>query len=166
MTLSTPKKSMAHDALRLGSQELRPGRTLTSRSGWKAVTAEHRGHARLRQDDASLLEFADGPEIAQRGFSLASRRTSSTVSSGRAGRPGRRCGWGQRRLTRERCRWRIVRGVMRNEHQRSRGTRPASSAIGSRSDQVKRGRAAWRRSTASWCRSTRISASLAAESIG
>jgi hypothetical protein len=31
---------------------------------------------------------------------------------------------------------------------------------------VKRGRAAWRRSTASWCRSTRISASLAAESIG
>ena len=68
-----------HDALSLGSQELRPGRTLTSRSGWKAVTAEHRGHVRLRHDDAELLEFADDPEIAERGFS---------PRNSRGGRPG------------------------------------------------------------------------------
>src|ERR1019366_8423041 len=53
---------------------------------------------------------------------------------------------------------------MRNDPQRSRGTRLASMLISARSDQVSRGRATWRRSTASWWRSTRISASFAAAS--
>jgi hypothetical protein len=56
MTLSTPKKSMAHDALRLGSQELRPGRTLTSRSGWKAVTGHFVVVLRARGDPVTPLD--------------------------------------------------------------------------------------------------------------
>src|ERR1019366_3169054 len=60
------------------------------------------------------------------------------------------------------CQPRIVRGVTRNKLQRWRGTRPARRATSARWDQVKRGRGTWRRSTASWWRSTRISASFAA----
>src|ERR1019366_9698894 len=39
---------------------------------------------------------------------------------------------------------------MRNDPQRSRGTRLASMLISARADQVSRGRATWRRSPASW----------------
>jgi hypothetical protein len=74
------------------------------------------------------------------------------VSLGRAGRPGRRCGKVQRLRTSERCHPRIVCGVTRNDPQRSRSTSRARRATRARSDQVKRGRVTWRRSTASWWR--------------
>ena len=51
--------------------------------------------------------------------------------------------------------------MTRKAAHRSRGTSRARALTIARSDQVKRGRATWRRSTASWWRSTRISASLA-----
>jgi len=56
-------------------------------------------------------------------------------------------------------------GVTRNAVHRSGGMRPASRAMSARSDQLKRARPTWRRRTASWRRSTRISASLAIVSL-
>jgi hypothetical protein len=56
-------------------------------------------------------------------------------------------------------------GLTKNPAHRSRGTSLARVAMSARSAQANRGRATWRRSYASWRRSTRISASLAAACI-
>jgi hypothetical protein len=62
------KEISRHDALGLGSEELAPGWTFASRSGWETVTAQYGGNARLRDDDTELLEFAHDPEIAPPGI--------------------------------------------------------------------------------------------------
>jgi hypothetical protein len=48
-----------HDPLGLGGEELRPGRTCPSRCWLEAVAAQDRSDARLRHDDAELLELPD-----------------------------------------------------------------------------------------------------------
>jgi len=98
----------------------------------------------------------------QRGFSLASRTTSSTTSSGRqrrSRRPAR--GYVQRRRTSSRCQRSSVDGVTRKIPQRSRGRTVARVARTSRSAAEWRGRATWRRSTINWWRNTAISTSFA-----
>jgi len=81
-----------HDAPGLGAEELGPGRTGAAGSRWETVTAQDSGDARLRHADAELLELADDAEVSPPGVLAARRQISSTVSSGRAGRPVRRCG--------------------------------------------------------------------------
>jgi hypothetical protein len=78
--------------LGLGGEELGPRRARSSWSRWQTVPAQDSGDARLRHGDAELCELADDSEITPPWVSLARRQISSTVSSGRAGRPGRRCG--------------------------------------------------------------------------
>jgi hypothetical protein len=81
-----------NDALGLGAQELGPGRPSAPWGEAKAVGSKDVGDASLRDAGAERLQFADDPQIAPRGFSVARRKISSTVLSGRGGRPGRRCG--------------------------------------------------------------------------
>src|SRR6266536_3293230 len=58
----------------------------------------------------------------QPGFSRASRRTSSRTSPGVPGRPGRRCGYVQRRATSSRCQRSSVTGETKNDGHARRGS--------------------------------------------
>jgi hypothetical protein len=79
------------EAFGLGAEELAPAGPNSPGRGSKAVTAEDAGDAALRDIDAELSKFPDDAEVAPAGFSRASRRISSTVSSGSEGLPTR---WG------------------------------------------------------------------------
>jgi hypothetical protein len=78
--------------LGLDAEELGPRRARSSWSRWQTVPAQDSDDARLRHGDTELCELADDSEITPPEVSRARRQISSTVSSGRAGRPGRRCG--------------------------------------------------------------------------
>ena len=94
-------------------------------------------------------------------FLSAKRRTRATTSSSRAlGAERPRRGYVQDRATRSRCQRSRVAGVTRKVLQRSRLRRRARLASTARSVGEYRGRATWRRSTASWWRSTAISTSF------
>jgi hypothetical protein len=86
----------------------------------------------------------------QVGFSRASRSTNPRSSAAARGRP-RRCGYVQRRRTRSRCQRSRVVGWTIKPCQAGRGRSRAKPASTARSAQSTRGRATWRRSTAtSW----------------
>jgi hypothetical protein len=93
----------------------------------------------------------------QPGLSAASRNTNSRIVGRVGGRPGRRRAV-QRRRIRSRCQRSTVSGVTNSRGQWPRGTSWLSAAWTARSAQESRGLATCRRSTASWWRSTRISA--------
>ena len=78
------------EAFGLGAEELAPAGPNSPGRGSKAVTAEDAGDAGFRDIDAELSKFPDDAEVAPAGV-LASRRISSTVSSGSEGLPTR---WG------------------------------------------------------------------------
>jgi hypothetical protein len=98
-----------------------------------------------------------------RGFSRASRRTSSRTSRLTRGRPGRRPGYVQRRATSRRCHTSSVSGVTNNERHRSRGSRRLAAAKKARSAGRSAGRDICRRKTAISWRRTTISSSLYSE---
>ena len=79
------------EAFGLSAEELFPAGPNSPGRGSKAVTAEDAGNAALRDIDAELSKFPDDAEVAPAGVLTASRRTSSTVSSGSEGLPTR---WG------------------------------------------------------------------------
>ena len=79
------------EAFGLSAEELFPAGPNSPGRGSKAVTAEDAGDAALRDIDAELSKFPDDAEVAPAGVLTASRRTSSTVSSGSEGLPTR---WG------------------------------------------------------------------------
>jgi hypothetical protein len=81
------------DSFGLGAQELAPSRTEAPWRGWETM-ARRRTVATLVLE-TMMPSFLSSPTMRrypQRGFSRASRTISSTVSCGRAGRPGFR--WG------------------------------------------------------------------------
>ena len=96
----------------------------------------------------------------QPGFSLASRTTSSRTLCGVPGRPGRRCGYVQRRDTSSRCQRSSVAGVTKNDGHARRGSVRLNAASSARSSGRSCGRVTWRPSTCSWWRRTRISISF------
>ena len=78
----------------------------------------------------------------QPGFSRASRTTSSRTSAGMTGRPGRRCGYVQRRATSSRCQRRSVAGVTHADVRHTcRGRTRLNAASSARSASVSCGRA-------------------------
>jgi hypothetical protein len=101
---------------------------------------------------------------SHRGFSRASRNTSSRTARLTFGRPGRRPGYVQRRATRRRCHASSVSGVTKSERQRALGSCRLVAAKNARSAGRNLGRETCRRSTASSWRSTTISSSLKSES--
>ena len=87
----------------------------------------------------------------QPGFSRANRTTNSPTSKAVCGRPGRRCGYVQRRATNSRCQRRSVAGETTNDdddddHAR-RGSTRLNAANGARSAGRSCGRATWRSSS-------------------
>ena len=70
-------------------------------------------------------------------------------------RPGRRCGYVQRRATSSRCQRSSVAGDTRNDDHARRGSARLSAASSARSAERSCGRAIWRSSTCSWWRRTR-----------
>jgi hypothetical protein len=151
-------------ALGLSTQELRPhqSRPLGRRSNSGALQD---GPHRAGPDPVLVPEAAQlavDPAIPQVELSLASRSTSLRISADTAGRP-RRCGEVQRRRTKSRCHRSSVVGCTNNPRQTRRGSSRASPANTARSAQSIRGRATWRRSTATSWRNMSSSASLATE---
>jgi hypothetical protein len=130
----------------------------------ETMTAQYGRNARLRDDDTEFLELADDTEIAPPGVLSCQAPDQRHRLFGK--------GWTTRSAVRvgpaptDKRAVPAEDGLWRDEERTPafRGTRPARRATRARSDQVKRGRAIWRRSTATWCRSTRISASFAAAS--
>jgi len=96
----------------------------------------------------------------QVGFSTARRRMSRRISFEVGGRPGPRVGCVQCLAMRRRCHRRRVSGVTIQPFRRWRGSAAAMAPSRVRSLSLSAGRSVWRRSTASWCRSTMISSSL------
>src|ERR1035441_5171565 len=155
-----------HNAFRLGREELGPGRAHSARGWWEDVASQGRNDTRLRHGDAELLQLADDAEITPPGVlpSQAANqlhglfgKTRTTWSAVRVGPAllDQRAVPAQDRLGRDEERSPVF----------SRNKTGQEGDERARSDQVKRGRATWRYSTASWWRSTRISASFAAASI-
>jgi hypothetical protein len=96
----------------------------------------------------------------QVGFSAASRRINRRSSGGVAGRRGGRWGLVQCRLSSCRCQRSNVSGVTNRWRRRCLGSSRVSAESTARSGQAGRGRVTCRRSTATSCRSMRISACL------
>src|SRR6266568_3402865 len=120
---------------------------------------------RIRRTLASLTSWprrVSSPctrRYPQAGFLPASRSTSSRISWQVPGRPGR-LGQVHLRVTRRRCQASRVPGVTSRLPRSAAGSSRASAARTARSAQSGPGRATWRRSTITSCRSTRISASF------
>jgi hypothetical protein len=74
----------------LVGQELLPRGAVSSRDGRQTVATKPRADGGRRDQDAELLQLALNPQVAQRGFSSASRRTSVVTSARTLGLPGRR----------------------------------------------------------------------------
>ena len=153
-----------HDALGLGGEELSPRWALSSGSRWKTMAASHGRHARLRHRDTELVQLNDDAEIAPPGILLCLAADQLQGS------------WGKPWTT-----WSAVRvgppladeRAMPAEDRLRRNEEPSPAFLGyetgDHADQRsigpgELGRATWRRSTASWWQSTRISASFAAAS--
>jgi hypothetical protein len=146
----------------LRRQELPPGRAGPSRSGIDTGCLEDLpdggGVDLVAESDKLAVDAA----VAQLGFSLAIRSTRARIAHGTAGRPGNRLGYVQRRPTRWACQRSRVLGDTSRSRRSPMGSSLLSAPRTARSTQVKVGRGLCRRSTATSCRSTRISTSLAA----
>ncbi len=105
-------------------------------------------------------QLTDDPLVAHRGFSRARRSTSARISSEIAGRPGRRPAYVHRFRTSWRCQPSNVSGRMKNDGRLALLSSWLAAARNTRSLSFSRGRATWRRRTASSWRSTTISSSL------
>jgi hypothetical protein len=165
-TVSTVNKSVAMMPAawaRRNARQVTEARRGAGRSPLPSSTARDRGGCYA---DAELLESALDALVAQREFSLASRRISATSWSSSGGRPPRLSGWVHLRVTSRRCHRRIVSGVTRKIDQRRRGSALLSTASSARSAGWNSGRLTWRRSTRSWWRSTAISTSWRARCEG
>ena len=69
----------------LGTEELCPRRSRSSRRRFEPVSSKHIAHGGRREIDAEFLQLADDPEIAPaRILSRARRRTSATTSASSA----------------------------------------------------------------------------------
>src|SRR6266516_3570556 len=88
------------------------------------------------------------------------RSAAPCTSSLIRGRPGRRCGYVQRRATSRRCQRSSVRGLTEKTAHACRGRARLSAVNNSRSASRSCGRRVWRRKIDSSCRSTRISNSF------
>jgi len=122
-----------------------------------AATVEHvkskrRSHNRLgwsvqwgtiRMLGTFLSTPAEVPDVV-------TRTTGFGIPEGTGGLPGRWLLVVHRRATSPRCQRRIVAGVASRPIWRVRGSLRTSATISARSGQDIRGRATWRRSTASW----------------
>jgi hypothetical protein len=150
------------DRVGLGRQELRPGRTGPPWCGVDPGGVEDLPHGGCADLVAEAGELAVHAPVPQVGFSVARRAVSARSPAGMGGRPGRRWLVVQRCATSRWCQRRIVAGVTRKPIRRWRGSRWTSAAIIARSAQDIRGLGVWRRSTASWWRTTTISTSLSA----
>lgn len=106
------EKVARDDARGLGLQELAPARPRASRRGPSRARASRR---RILVGDARTPSLASSPQILrcpQRGFSRASRNTSSRISGESRGRPSRAPGCRHFRRTSDWCQRRSVRGVL------------------------------------------------------
>jgi hypothetical protein len=97
-------------------------------------------HAILRPSPTSSPWIRRYP---QPGFSRAKRSTSSRTSTAVAGRPGRRCGYVQRRATSSRCQRSSVAGDTTNDARAARGSTRLNAASSARSLGQSCGRATW-----------------------
>jgi hypothetical protein len=102
------------DGFGLGVEELRPGRSDSSRCGIDAGCVEDLPYGGGAGLVAESGEFAVDAPIPQVGFSVVKRTIRVRTPAGMARRPGRVYGVVQRRRTRWRCQRRIVAGVTRN----------------------------------------------------
>src|SRR6266498_3741669 len=136
------------DARRLLAQEIRPARLKALRCRLDPRLPENRPDRARRDLDAEADQFALDPPVPQAGFSRASRTTSSRTAAGVAGRPGRLCGYVQRRATSSRCQRSRVPGVTNNDLLHvCRGSTRQNAASNALSLCVSCGRATWRSST-------------------
>jgi hypothetical protein len=131
------------DARRLLAQKVSPARVASDRFGAGSIPSSRRIVQTVLA--ASLIPSpTNSPWIRrypQPGFSRASRTTSSRISSGVAGRPGRRCGYVQRRATSSRCQRKSVPGFTNNDDHAFRGNTRLNAANSALSAGVNRGRA-------------------------
>src|SRR6266540_4351804 len=148
------EKIARDDARRLRSQELAPARSRTP------VWVRRR---RIVVGETRTPSLASSPQIRrwpQRGFSRASRNTSSRISADSGGRPRRPAGCRHFRRTSARCQRRSVRGVTRSKPRDERGRWHAAAASSARSTMPSFGRATCRRRISSSWRSTSSSMSF------
>jgi hypothetical protein len=141
---------------RTNSRQLGPGRRGAGSSFARA------SRRRMLVGDTRKPSLASSPRMRrcpQRGFSRASRSTSSRISPDSGGRPRRRAGCRHFRRTSARCRRRSVRGVTRSTDRDERGRWQAAAASRARSAAPSFGRATCRRRISSSWRSTSSSMS-------
>jgi hypothetical protein len=99
------EKVAGDDRVGVRTQEVAPAELGASACRRDARLPQDLGDRCCRDAYADTGEFTDDPLVAQRGFSRASRGTSSRISSAIAGRPGRRPAYVQRFRTSWRCPW-------------------------------------------------------------
>ncbi len=136
----------------LRQQELPPGQPHAARCWLDARSFEQQPHGARRDRVPKPAEFTVDAPIAHVGFSRDIRRIRRRSSGSVEGRPGRRWGLVQWRLTRSRCQRSNVSGATTRWRRRCLGSSRVSAASTARSGQAGHGRATCRGSTATSCR--------------
>jgi hypothetical protein len=158
-TVSTWNKS-APGCLGLRGQVLSPRQSRAVRRRLDAGPVRQQPHRARRDLEPQPHRFTVDAPVAPRRVLRRHPQDQRCNSGGIHGRLGGRPGVVQRRLTRSRCQRSNVSGVTNRWHWRLLGSSRVNAARMARSSQERRGLATCRRSTATSCRSTRISASL------
>jgi hypothetical protein len=136
------------DARGLLAQECRPAHPAPAGTRPQPMAAQQRSDCRGGYPDPKLRQLPLNAEVAHRGFSRATRRTSVRVAPARGGRPGRpRARQDHFCRTSSRCQRSNVGGVTSKPRHASRDRRWLATARKSRSLQRNRGRPPCRRST-------------------